>query len=222
LHKITLTAIAAVILAGCASKPDVTLNNSNMGSTLNAYTYDSKAHSGTVTVTDRVFTNSELNCASDWREGEVITPKGIPSMGRDHLKLSIKIESDDGSDNSYELLVPQYLGYRVLAKDFQERKEYMLGAETSGVVQQGSHFEFPSGYYIRVSQPGVVDQDKFQSCIGIDRMYVLTDDLRASTNPPVYLDRVVVPFSLDQAHQPVKVQFGFMNKLSAEIRVLPE
>jgi hypothetical protein len=124
MQKITLTAIAAVILAGCASKPD---------STVNTYSYESKAHSGTVTVTDRVFTNSELICESGWREGEVITPKGLPTMGHDHLKLSIKIESDDGADNTYELLVPQYLGFRVLANDFQERKEYMLGTESAGV-----------------------------------------------------------------------------------------
>jgi hypothetical protein len=52
-------------------------------------------------------------------------------------------------------------------------------------------------------------------------MYVLDADLQGSTNPPVYLDRVVIPFAMDQAGQPVKVSFGNKIQHTAEIRVDP-
>ena len=210
MHKLTLTAIAAVFLAGCASAPPE--------QKISTYTYESKAHSGTVTVTDKHYSSDALVCEVGWRDGEIYTPKGIPPMGRDHLTLEIDLKVDGVADESHEISVPFALGNRVLAKDFQVPKEWMLGAESNGLIQQGEHFVYPQGYYIRVSEPSVKGQN-FVACIGIDHMYVLDSDLQSSTNPPVYLDRVVIPFAMDQAGQPVKVSFGSKTQHTAEIRV---
>lgn len=211
MHKLTLTAFSVAILVGCASAPTQKVST---------YTYDSKVHSGTVSVTDKQYANEALTCAANWRDGEVYTPKGLPSAGRDKLKITIDLKADGGDDKSYTLDVPLALGSRVLAKDYQVGKSYMLGAETNGLVQQGAHFFYPEGYYIRVSQPSVEGWN-FVSCIGIDHMYVLDSDLQSSTTPPVHLDRVVVPFVADQEDQPVKVSFGSSKQHTAEIRVQP-
>ncbi|MPQ69252.1 hypothetical protein [Pseudomonas sp. MWU12-2323] len=211
MHKLTLVAFSAAILAGCASAPKQSVST---------YTYDSTVHSGTVHVTDKQYTNEALTCAANWRDGEVYTPKGLPSTGRDKLKITIDLKADGSDNKSYTLDVPLALGSRVLAKDYQVGKSYMLGAETNGLVQQGDHFFYPDGYYIRVSQPAVQGWS-FVSCIGIDHMYVLDSDLQSSTNPPVHLDRVVVPFVSDQEDQPVKVSFGSSKQHTVEIRAQP-
>lgn len=53
-------------------------------------------------------------------------------------------------------------------------------------------------------------------------MYVLDSELQSSVNPPVYLDRVVIPFAMELENQPVKVSFGNKIQHNAEIRVLPK
>lgn len=218
MQKHTLTALAAVILAGCASQPPEPF--------VNTYGYDSKAHSGTVSVTDKHYSSDKLTCAPKWREGEVYTPKGLLPMGRDTLKFAIEIKAPSESEgsyllNSYTIAVPQDIGSRVFVKDYQNVKSYMLGTESHGLIQQGDHFSHPEGYFIRISEPSVKGWD-FVSCIAIDHMYSLPSDLESSTNPPIYLDRVVIPFAMDQANQPVKVSFGSKIQHTAEIRVLPE
>jgi hypothetical protein len=211
MQKLTVAALAAAVLAGCASPPEPQVTT---------YSYESKAHSGTVHVTEKQYTSESLTCAPNWRDGPVYTPKGIIPMGRDHLNYVIDLFADGKNEQTYTLDVPQDLGNRVLAKDFQQGKEFMLQAESNGIVQQGEHFAYPEGYYIRISQPAVKGWD-FVSCIGIDHMYVLDSDLKASANPPIQLDRVVVPFAMDQLNQPVKVSFGSKIQHTAEIRVQP-
>lgn len=212
MRNFTLAALAIATLAGCATAPQEPA--------VSSYSYDSKAHSGTVHVTDKFYTSEAVQCAAKWREGEVYTPKGIIPMGHDHLDISIDLKVEGQPDTAVTLSVPQDLGGRVYTKDLQELKSFMLGTETNGIVQQGDHFTFPEGYFIRVSQPAVKGWN-FVSCIGIDHMYVLKADLESSTNPPVYLDRVVVPFSMEQADQPVKVSFGSQVQHTAELRVEP-
>lgn len=212
MQKLTLAALAAAVLAGCASappEPQVT-----------TYSYESKAHSGTVNVTEKQYTSEALTCAPNWRDGPVYTPKGIIPMGHDHLNYVIDLFADGKSEQTYSLDVPQDLGNRVFAKDYQQGKEFMLQAESNGIVQQGEHFAYPEGYFVRISQPSVKGWD-FVSCISIDHMYVLDSDLKASGNPPIQLDRVVVPFAMDQMNQPVKVTFGSKIQHSAEIRIQP-
>jgi hypothetical protein len=215
MQRIPVTALAAALLAGCASAPSEPI--------ISSYTYDSKAHSGTVVVTEKHYSSDTLACEPKWREGEVYQPTGLPSMGRDTFNVSIEIEAAQEGDaaynfNRYNLEVPQGLGSRVLARDFQRQKTFMLGAESHGLIQQGEHFEFPEGFYLRLSQTAVKGSE-FIACIGIDHMYVLDSDLQSSTNPPVYLDRVVIPFAMESEDQPVKVSFGNKIQHTAEIRV---
>lgn len=212
MRNFTLAVLAAATLAGCTSAPKE--------QAVSSYSYESKAHSGTVHVTDKLYTSEAIQCAAKWREGEVYTPKGIIPMGHDHLDISIGLKSEGHPDTVATLSVPQELGGRVYTKDLQELKSFMLGTETNGIVQQGDHFTYPEGYFIRVSQPAVKGWS-FVSCIGIDHMYVLKADLESSTNPPVYLDRVVVPFSMEQADQPVRVSFGSQIQHTVELRVEP-
>lgn len=212
MHKLTMAALAAVVLAGCSSAPQE--------QQVTTYSYESKVHSGTVNVTEKQYTSSVLTCAPNWRDGPIYTPKGIIPIGHDHLNFVINLFADGQEEKTYTLDVPQALGTRVLAKDFQQGKEFMLQAESNGIVQQGEHFAYPEGYYVRISQPSVQGSN-FVSCIGIDHMYVLDSDLQASSNPPIQLDRVVVPFVMDQVNQPVKVSFGSKIQHIAEIRVQP-
>ena len=217
MYKFTLTAILAILLAGCASAPPEP--------PVSTYTYDSKAHSGTVTVTDKNYFSDSLSCDSKWREGDVFQPTGLPPMGYDSLKVGIDIHASGDGDGigatSALLDVPQGLGSRVFIKDLQVQKTFMLGAESNGLIQQGELFEYPSGYFVRVSE-SAVKGDHFVACIGIDHMYVLDADLQSSTNPPIYLDRVVVPFAMELDDQPVKVSFGNKIQHTAEIRVKPQ
>lgn len=212
MQKFLMAAIAAAVITGCSSAPPEPL--------VTTYTYESEAHSGTVTVTEKQYTSDAITCESNWRDGPLYTPKGIIPMGHDHLNYVINLFADGQEEKTYTLDVPQDLGDRVLAKDYQQGKEYMLQAESNGMVQQGEHFAFPEGYYLRISQPAVKGWN-FVSCIGIDHMYVLDSDLQSSANPPIQLDRVVVPFAMDQVNQPVKVSFGSKIQHTAEIRVQP-
>jgi len=212
MRKFTMAAISAAILSGCASAPQEP--------PVTSYSYESKVHSGTVQVTDKHYSTEAIACGARWREGEVYTPKGIIPMGHDHLNISIELTAVGQDDKTISLNVPQDLGSRVLAKDFQIVRSYMLGTQTNGLVQQGELFTYPEGYYVRISEPAVKGWD-FTSCIGIDHMYVLESDLQSSTNPPVYLDRVVVPFAMDHSGQPVKVSFGNKLQHTAEIKVQP-
>lgn len=81
------------------------------------------------------------------RRGGVSTDWSSP-MGRDTFKVSIEIEADREGDegynfNRYSIDVPQGLGSRVLARDFQRQKTFMLGAESNGLIQQGSFSSSP-------------------------------------------------------------------------------
>lgn len=212
MRTFTLATLAVATLSGCTSAP--------VEPPVSTYSYESNAHSGTVHVTDKHYSSEALECSARWREGEVYTPKGIIPIGHDHLDININLKSAGQPDKAIKLSVPQDLGSRVFAKDYQSIKSYMLGTETNGLVQQGEHFTYPDGYYIRVSNPTVKGWD-FVSCISIDHMYVLDSDLQSSTNPPVYLDRVVVPFAMEQAGQPVKINFGSQIQHTAEIWVQP-
>lgn len=214
MHKTLLTAVSAVIIGGCATPPPPS-------PTTSTYTYESVAHSGTVTVTDKQYSTDAFTCPEGWREGEVYQPKGVPSPGAHNLKISIGLKGENGGDQSIAIVAPQSLGNKVLAKDYQHFKTFMLGTQKNGLVHQGDHFEYPEGYYVRISNPKVVGWS-FISCIGIDHTYVLDADLQSSTNPPVYLDRVVIPFVMNKEGQPVTVTFGSHAPQTATIRVDPE
>jgi hypothetical protein len=213
MHKLPLAAISVAILAGCATAPQ-------QQPKVSTYSYESKVHSGTVNVTDKLYSSDSFTCPAMWRDGELYTPKGLPDMGHDHLNVSINLQADSGEVQSFAFDIPQDLGNRVYARDFQVPKNYMLGTESNGLVQQGEHFFYPEGYYIRVSEPSVQGWN-FVSCIGIDHMYVMAADLQNSTNPPIHLDRVVIPFAMDDENQPVKISFGSGVQHTAEIRVQP-
>ena len=126
MQKFTMAALVAAVLAGCSSappEPQVT-----------TYSYESKVHSGTVNVTEKQYTSDVVKCDSNWRDGQLYTPKGIIPMGHDHLNYVINLYADGQEEKTYTLDVPQDLGDRVLAKDYQQAKEYMLQAESLSLI----------------------------------------------------------------------------------------
>lgn len=197
MYKRPFIAVAIACLAGCASKPP--FNDTT-------YSYDSTQHSGTVHVTERNFTSEDKTCPAGWRDGQVYTMKGIPDALEGNMALKVIASLPNGGPTEYIVKVPQTLGERVVARDFQQSMSYMLGAEQNGMVQQGEAFYWPEGFYVRVSRPEIVGND-MKACIGVDRMYVLKADLERSSNPPVYLDRAVIPYSND-TDEPVRYTFG--------------
>lgn len=210
MHKLPFAVITATILAGCASAPD---------NTINTYSYDSQQHSGTVHVTEKVVHSAKHQCDGDWRSGPIYAPKGLPPALENGAKLQIDTYSADQGAGVLTVRFPMSLGEKVMAKDFQESRSYMLAADSNGLIMQGEHFYYPDGYFVRVSRPEIKG-NLVKACIGIDRMYVLKEDLESSVNPPIYLDRLVVAYAMKDG-EPVKVEFGSQIRNSAEIRVNP-
>lgn len=212
MHRHTIAALSAAILAGCATPPPEP--------TISTYSYESKEHTGTVYVTDKHYLSDALICPGGWREGEVYQPTGVPRFGADSVNVNIKVNTGGQDAQRFVVDAPQGLTDSVVAKDFQQSKSYMLGVESNGLITQGENFYYPEGYFVRV---GVVSIKKwtYKACIGIDHMYVLNTDLESMTNPPIYLDRVVVPYAM-QRNGLVKVSFGSKLQHTVEIRVQPK
>lgn len=183
MRKIILgTAVAAAFLAGCAAPPPK----------MNSYTYTSEQHSGNVSVVE-VFANGKTTCPSGWRESEQYQPTGLVKTDPDSLRLSIQASVASGGFEDISVVVPSGMSGKALWKDFQVTKDYMLGADTSGMVKQGEHFYFPEGYFVRATAP-TFKGDKMSLCLAVDRMYVKESDLQTSVDPTIHLDRIVIPF----------------------------
>lgn len=210
MHKAPLAAFAAAIITGCATAPEPPLKT---------YTYNSHQHSGTVYVTEKQIP-AKVTCNPEWRDGEIYVPKGLPSAYESNLQLRVKAVTPGEAEKEITVSLPMSLGQKVVAADFQKSKTFMLGADKQGIVMQGDHFFYPDGYYIRVSNPQVRG-NQLSACIGIDRMYVLGADLESGVNPPVYLDRVVVPY-VAKAGETLTVTFGSQLLHRAEIRISPK
>jgi hypothetical protein len=210
MQRLTLVAMTAAMLVGCASAPVPVIST---------YSYDSAQHSGTVQVTDKSYMSPDITCETGWRDSPMYKPKGLGPF-LDNMVLSIHAVSDSGAIADLAFEFPQEIGSQVFSKDYQVGRSYMLGTESNGMVSQGDHFFYPEGYYVRVSNP-TIEGDVVKACIGLDRMYVLDADLASGTQPPIYLDRVVVPYA---AHvgQVVTVSFGSKIPQSATIRVEPK
>tara|TARA_R110002124_G_scaffold128157_10_gene288635 strand:+ start:9711 stop:10352 length:642 start_codon:yes stop_codon:yes gene_type:complete len=210
IHKLSISLVAALIVTGCASKAPEILTNT--------YSYDSKQHSGTVEVNERIYSSSVKSCDSGWREKPIYQSKGIPSELT--TNLHIQIDASYGTHNNYEfeIPVPYRLKNSLVVIDEQKTSEYMLGTEVNGIVAQGDLFYAPEGYVVRVGQVEI-DGWLTKACIGIDRMYILDSDLVESTDPIIHLDRVVVPFASKNGAD-VDVSFGSAVPHKATIRAV--
>lgn len=211
MYKLAMTVLAAAVLGGCSAAPTKSVNT---------YSYDSNEHSGTVNVTETVYTSADKACRTQWREGPVYQPKGLTSSIESYLVMHVQSESTDEKEFLSEISFPMSIGDRVVARDYQESKAFMLGADSNGVLTQGDHFFYPDGYFLRVSQPEIIG-NVFTACLGLDRMYVMPADLESSTNPPIHLDRVVVPVAVENGDV-IDVEFGGALKHKAEIWILPK
>lgn len=182
MRKIALGIVAAsVVLAGCA-KPAP-----------NEYIYTSPEQSGVVSVSE-MEEPGEYECPSDWRDGKPYVPNGVHKWVTYNMTLTIKATVLGGRTEDISFVIPSSVDDKVLLKDFQTARNYMLGTEENGLVKQGESFFYPEGFLLRASNPNI-DGNDYQVCLGIDRMYVPDADLKTSTDPTIRLDRLVIPFS---------------------------
>lgn len=211
IQKLSLALCTAAALAGCATSGPEVINN--------RYSYDSQQHSGTVFVNERIYASDQKSCASGWREGTTHSPSGLPLSLTSRLEVEIDATYGEGLKAEFVIPVPNDLGDQVVVRDYQQDKEFMLGAETYGLVTQGTHFYAPEGFFVRVSDVEIEGWIT-KACIGIDRMYITDSDLTSSDNPPIQLDRVIVPYAAKQGAE-IQVSFGSKEIHQAAIRVHP-
>jgi hypothetical protein len=195
MRKIALGIAASVVLAGCAKPPAPT-----------EYIYQSLEHSGVVSVTE-VNAPGDYECPIGWRDGAPYVPNGVRKWVSYDMTFTIKAIVPGKKVQDISVVVPSSVGERVLMKDFQTSKNYMLGVEENGLIKQGDSFFYPEGFFIRVSSPNI-DAQNYQACLDIDRMYVLDADLNSSTNPSVKLDRLVIPFSAKPGEEKTYIMDG--------------
>lgn len=211
MQKLTVAVVSAALLAGCASTPEAVTTT---------YSYDSKLHSSTVVVNEKRYLSEKVHCAAGWQEGETYTPKGLPDSLWSKFSVDISVSNKNDAPEQFSFAVPKALGSRVLVEDYQEHREYMLGADQNGIVVQGEHFYHPHGYVVRVSNVQI-DGWMVKACVGIDRSYVLDSELDNSKDPRIRIERLLVPY-IDSTGEGVMAAFGVYGQNIAHIRVLPK
>lgn len=213
MKKLPLAAAVAVsLIAGCSHDK--------------TYQYTPNGHSGTVHVTEQVFTSLQKKCVSpihrdvDWRQAPHYQPKGLPKSFEQLMDVDIQIHSTEDGQEQFNLQIPQSLdASKVVARDFMKSESFMLQPTQGDMVQHGEYFYYPKGYYIRVAQPEL-EGNTVSACVSVDHMYVLKTDMDASDNPPIYLDRMVTPYRADVG-EAVKVSFGTKQQHHLTIKIKP-
>lgn len=200
---VPIAALAAA-LSGCAT-PELQENS---------YTYESKAHSGTVQVVERTDGPSD-QCPKFWREAEPYKPSGIKQKTGFRLKVSLHSgsDTDHGQDLTFDL--PSNHGHEVVMKDFQKEHSWMLGVDTNGLVKTGELFHYPEGFFIRAASPEI-KEDTISFCLGVDRMYVPAAELNSSTNPLIRLDRLNIRFA-GESKEVMEYNFGTVEPIRVTV-----
>ncbi|WP_434674623.1 hypothetical protein ACM74R_00365 (plasmid) [Pseudomonas aeruginosa] len=203
---ITLVPLAAlaVALSGCANKE---LQETS-------YSYESKAHSGTVQVVERTDGPSD-QCPKFWRDGEPYQPTGLKQMTGFRLKVNLHSGSDSSHGQDLDFVLPSNNGHQVVMKDFQKERSWLLGADTNGLVKTGELFHYPEGFFIRAASPQISD-NTISFCLGVDRMYVPQADLNSSTNPLIRLDRLNIRFA-GESGEVVRYDFGTVDPIRVTV-----
>lgn len=210
MRQIALSAaIATTFLVGCAAKQPTT----------NTYSYESQEHSGTVAVTETFIDTSLFGpeCPANWREGTPFQTKGIPNEAPFSLSFEIKANYA-GLEEVIGVDVPSTVRDRVLMRDLQVSKNYMLGSDANGLIKQGEHFFYPEGFFVRASNPSI-EGGHLNACLGIDRMYVPEAELQSSSEPTIRLDRLVIPFHGKAGETQT---FSFGSSLPIDITITPK
>ncbi|HDS0957085.1 hypothetical protein [Pseudomonas putida] len=205
-----LFSVAALCLAiaGCASKPEFNHNT---------YQYDSKQHSGTVSVSETTNVPSE-QCTDRWRDERTYQPSGVPQLTGFRLEIQIHDQSADTYGNLIKVELPSNHGRDVVVRDFQKDKTLMLAVDSNGLVKQGDLFFFPEGYFVRAAQPQF-NEDEVSFCLGVDRTYVPDADLN-SPNPLIRMDRLNVRFIAEPGVEKTYT-FGSIQPVSVSVRAVP-
>lgn len=202
--------LAALCLAitGCASKPE--FNHS-------AYQYDSKVHSGTVQVSETSNVPSE-QCDTNWREDRTYQPSGVRQLTGFRIEVQVINESPDHYGELIKMELPSDHGRDVVVRDFQKTITMMVGVDHNDMVKQGDEFFFPSGFFLRASQPKFTDNN-LSFCLGVDRTYVTDAELN-TPNPLIHMDRLNVRFDQEAGVEKI-YSFGTVTKTQVSVRAVP-
>lgn len=205
-----LFALAALCLAitGCSSKPELYQT---------VYQYDSKVHSGTVQVTETSDVPSE-QCGTNWREDRTYQPSGVKQLTGFRVEIRVINETPEHYGDLINLELPSDHGRDVVVRDFQKTITLMVGVDSNDIVKQGNEFFFPSGYFMRASQPEF-NGNHLSFCLGVDRTY-LTDQEMKTLNPLIHMDRLNVRFNQEPGVEKV-YSFGSMLDTKVSVRAVP-
>jgi hypothetical protein len=205
-----LFSLAALCLAitGCASKPEFYQS---------VYQYDSKVHSGTVQVTETTNVPQE-QCDTDWREDRTFQPSGVRQLTGFKIEVQVLNQTPEKYGEVINLELPSEHGRDVVVKDFQKTVTMMVGIDSNGMVKQGNEFFFPSGFFLRASQPKL-DDNNLSFCLGVDRTYV-TDAEMQNPNPLIHMDRLNVRFDQESGVEKI-YSFGSIAKTQVSVRAVP-
>lgn len=204
---ICLTALC-IAITGCVNKPELTRTSSQ---------YDSKVHSGTVSVAETTNVPAE-QCSARWRDERTYQPNGVQQITGFRLEIQVHDQSSESYGDVIKVELPSGHGRDVVVRDFQKTKTLMLAPDLNGLVKQGDAFYFPSGYFLRASQPEFHD-DELSFCLGVDRTYVPASELSTS-NPLIRMDRLNVRF-VGEPGEEKTFEFGTVETAQVSVRVIP-
>jgi hypothetical protein len=203
----TLAALC-IAITGCASKPEFTHN---------VYQYDSKVHSGTVQVTETTNVPAE-QCDTHWREDRTYQPSGVRQLTGFRIEVQVLNESPENYGELIKMELPSDHGRDVVVRDFQKTVTMMVGIENNDMVKQGDEFFFPSGFFLRASQPKFTENN-LSFCLGVDRTYVTDAELN-NPNPLIHMDRLNVRFDQEAGVEKI-YSFGSAAKTQVSVRAVP-
>jgi len=156
-----------------------------------SYEYASKAHSGTVLVTEH--TNVPTGqCHDKWRDENPYQPSGVNQTVGFRLEVQIHDQSDETFGEVIAVELPSNQGKDVVIRDFQRTRSLMLSPDSNGIVKQGDLFFFPEGYFLRAAQPKFEGQN-LTFCLGVDHTYLPEAEL-SSVDPKIRMDRLNIRF----------------------------
>jgi hypothetical protein len=203
-------ALAALCIAitGCASKPEFTQT---------VYQYNSKVHSGTVQVNET--TNVPAGqCGTNWREDRTYQPSGVKQLTGFRIEIQVINETPEHYGDLVNVELPSDHGRDVVVRDFQKTITLMTGVENNDIVKQGNEFFFPSGYFMRASQPEF-SGNNLSFCLGVDRTYVPDSEMN-TPNPLIHMDRLNVRFDQEPGVEKI-YSFGPMHDSKVSVRAVP-
>lgn len=156
-----------------------------------SYEYVSKAHSGTVLVTE--YTNLPAGqCQTMWRDENPYQPSGVKQTVGFRLEVQIHDQSDESFGDVFAIELPSNQGKDVVIRDLQQTKSLMLSPDSNGIVKQGDLFFFPNGYFLRAAQPKF-EGENLTFCLGVDHTYLPEEDLSLA-DPKIRMDRLNIRF----------------------------